>query len=159
MSEGMAISRWFVRLEPSASSASDSPPAVALSLLCSGSLMSPKYGDGAPPAQGKQSRRRRERPRREPAADELPLVDEVQHTIAVRQLRREGVEGTGELEDGERGLVELRIAARAADGGAIEPAIRIDGHFDDRARPAAVALRRGREVQGTDPLHFGAPGD
>lgn len=46
----MAISRWFVRLPPSTASRSDPPPAAALSLLCS--LMSPKYGDGEPPAQG-----------------------------------------------------------------------------------------------------------
>src|SRR5579863_4826520 len=74
--------------------------------------------------------RRGDRARGYPPADELPLINEVQHPVALRELRREGVEGAGEPEDGECRLIERRVAAGAADGRLIEAPIRVDGDRD-----------------------------
>src|SRR5487761_809829 len=148
--EGIAIRRWLVRPPPFHGSPpvdepkGDSPPAAALSLLCSSPMDTSMRAEPSW-LKERSSGRRAHRAGSHPAADELPLVHEAQHPVAMRELRRERVEGTGEAQYGERRLVELRIAARAADRGALQMSVRVDGHLDDRARiGAGMPRRRGK---------------
>ncbi len=52
-----------------------------------------------------------------PPTGELPFVGEAQHAVFTRQLRRKRVERTRELENLDRGRVEVGIAAGSADDG------------------------------------------
>src|SRR5579864_4502859 len=161
LSCGIAIKRWLVRLP--------APPSANTGEPLPGSLGETVSGVLAPPVvclrtistvwarRARVSRNRRHRPRTRTAADEAPLVGKTQHAVLGRELRRKRVEGTGELEDRKRRLVELRIAARAADEGAVESAVGIDANLNDGTRGVGGGARRGGVVEGADPLDLAPP--
>src|SRR5215472_8810311 len=91
-------------------------------------------------------------------AYKLPFVGKTQHAVLGRELRREGVEGARELEDGERRLIELGVAARAADDGAVERAVGVDADLEDRARGAERRAGGRRKVERADALDLAPPG-
>src|SRR5689334_23169822 len=92
------------------------------------------------------------------SAYKLPFVGKTQHAVLGRELGREGVEGARELEDGEGRLIELGVAARAADDGAVERAVGVDADLEDRARGPKSRAGRGREVERADALDLAPPG-
>ena len=80
-------------------------------------------------------------PPRHAAADELPFVGKAQHAVLAGQLGRKRIEGTRELQDCERRLVEFGVAARAADDGLVElPSARMPTSTTGaRSAPATLA--------------------
>src|SRR5215472_5997591 len=91
-------------------------------------------------------------------AYKLPFVGKTQHAVLGRELRREAVERARELEDREGRLIELGVAARAADDGAVERAVGVDADFEDRARGPERRAGGGREVERADALDLAPPG-
>src|SRR5215469_567833 len=91
-------------------------------------------------------------------AYKLPFVGKTQHAVLGRELGRKRIEGARELEDRQRRLVELGVAARAADDGAIERAVGVDADFEDRARGPERRARGRREVERADALDLAPPG-
>src|SRR6185312_13124956 len=154
---GMAIRRWLVRL-PLSPSPNAGPPPVS----------SP---GGSPPAtpclppmpsvwacRPGVSRNRLHRSAAHAAADELPFVGKAQHAVLARQLRRKRIEGTRQLQDRERRLVEFGVAARAADDGLVERAVGADADLDHRRQVSAGDLGGGRIVERADAFDLAAPG-
>src|SRR6185437_662742 len=83
----------------------------------------------------------------------------MQRAVALGELRRKGIERARELQNGERRLIELRIATRAPDRRHIEMAIGADGDLDHRVGMGTGLPSGCREIQGADALDLGAPGD
>src|SRR5688572_5383751 len=106
---GIAMSRWFVRLVESFMA----PPVWACD-----AARSRNGGDSAA---------------LHPPTGELPFVGKPQQAVFARQLGREGIEGTGQLQDFDGRLVELRVAARGADDRLLQHAARIHGDFEHGA--------------------------
>ena len=92
-----------------------------------------------------------------PSLDELPFVGKAQYRIALAHGRREGVEGRGEAHDIDRGLIELRVAARAAHDNLVAAVRR------RRLRPRAPGCRTATggvprwEIDRADPLDAQLP--
>src|SRR5882724_6576403 len=114
VSEGIAISRWLVRLVSAATASAKVMSPAPVVLMCL-PLMLQVWGWG-----GAGSRNCGHSPCFHPSVDELPFVCKAQHAVLMSQLGGEGIEGAGELQDGERRLVELGVAARAADDHLLE---------------------------------------
>ena len=95
----------------------------------------PAFASGLIPAY--RRRRALRRRAREPSADELPFVGESQHVVPRRQLLRERLERRRELQYVHCGAVELAVAARTADVGAHEAAVRGEHHLDHADCPTA----------------------
>src|SRR5690606_37854119 len=89
--------------------------------------------------------------------DELPLVGKPQHAVFARKLGRERVERARELENLERGLIELGRTARAANDGRAERAVRLDAHFKHGTSDSSAAASGGRVVQSADAFHLAPP--
>src|ERR1700728_359983 len=169
---GIAISRWLVRLPPSGS-APGSPPGLPSTrelstgvepLLVGACLraMPPVWARWARLSRKTSPARRLRKGRHGAAlhapAHELPFVGKPQHPILCSELRGERIEGTGELQDRERRLVELRVAARAADERAVEGTARGNGQLEHGGCGHAGGARHGRVVEGSDPLDLAPPG-
>src|SRR5262245_13186582 len=89
-------------------------------------------------------------------SQKLPLVRKSQLFILLAQLRRERVEGRGQAQDRQRGLVGLLAAAGALDDHAAETAVAADRDFQDRV--ARAAARDLREIERAEPFDLAPPG-
>src|SRR4029453_13357620 len=84
--------------------------------------------------------------------EKLPFVGKAQPRGALWPGRGEGVEWRGNLHDIDRGLVELRMTARAAHDHLVELAVGGDGDLEHRVARQRTASRLVREIERADPL-------
>src|SRR5689334_17386648 len=147
--DGIAISRWFVRLFCALSANGDVPiPGTPVTVM----FLPPISRVWGSAAEGSRNGRHAATP------SPLPFVDKTQHVMLARQFRWERIKRSGELQSLQRHIVQLARAAATADDIGDQRSIRGNTHLDHRI---GFLLRqhscRIRKVDGSDALDLVTP--